>query len=256
VRWLFVFGALSACALGSARAAAAPPRDAAKVEAKPAPIIPATLAHPTSYDVRVRVETDGTATAEHALAIRVTSGFLRALDLKTTDRGATAAGPASITSDDGRTMIASLAIREDGAVRVEPVDDKGLKRGNYTFRFSVRTDLTKTNALRREGVLYRISWASPPLGDGVDGKRVDTRVPSDPATIYITNRRVIVEGKKTQEIPLPKIDDIELDMDEYVMTIKAARDIGQVNLQVEESIYTAAILDMATTIDDRPRAFA
>ena len=90
----------------------------------------------------------------------------------------------------------------------------------------------------------------------IDGKRVDTRVPSDPATIYITNRRVIVEGKKTQEIPLPKIDDVELDMDEYVMTIKAARDIGQVNLQVEESIYTAAILDMATTIDDRPRAFA
>ena len=90
----------------------------------------------------------------------------------------------------------------------------------------------------------------------VDGKRVDTRVPSEPATIYITNRRVIVEGKKIQEIPLPKIDDIELDMDEYVMTIKAARDIGQVNLQVEESIYTAAILDMATTIDDRPRAFA
>lgn len=90
----------------------------------------------------------------------------------------------------------------------------------------------------------------------VEGKRVDTRVPTDPATIYITSRRVIIEGKKTQEIPLTKVDDIELDMDEYVMTIKAARDIGQVNLQVEESIYTAAILDMATTIDDRPRAFA
>lgn len=90
----------------------------------------------------------------------------------------------------------------------------------------------------------------------VDGKRVDTRVPSDPATIYITNRRIIIESKKTQEIPLPKIDDIELDMDEYVMTVKAARDIGQVNLQVEESIFTSAILDMATTIDDRPRAFA
>ena len=90
----------------------------------------------------------------------------------------------------------------------------------------------------------------------VDGKRTDTHVPSDPATIYITNRRVLVETKKTQEIPLPKIDDVELDMDEYVMTIKAAREIGQVLLQMEDAIYTAAILDMATTIDDRPRAFA
>lgn len=90
----------------------------------------------------------------------------------------------------------------------------------------------------------------------IDGKQVDSHVPSDAATINITNRRVLVEAKKTQEIPLPKIDDVELDMDEYVMTIKAARDIGQVHLQMEDAIYTAAILDMATTIDDRPRAFA
>ena len=90
----------------------------------------------------------------------------------------------------------------------------------------------------------------------VDGKQVDSHVPSDPATVYITNRRVLVEAKKTQEIPLPKIDDVELDMDEYVMTIKAARDIGQVHLQMEDAIYTSALLDMATTIDDRPRAFA
>jgi hypothetical protein len=90
----------------------------------------------------------------------------------------------------------------------------------------------------------------------VDGKRVDTRVPSDAADIYITNRRVLVQGKKAQDVPLPKIDDVELDMDEYVMTIKAARDIGTVNLQMEDAIYTSAVLDMATTIDDRPRAFA
>lgn len=90
----------------------------------------------------------------------------------------------------------------------------------------------------------------------IDGKRVDSHVPTDPADIYITNRRVIVQGKKQQDVPLPKIDDIELDMDEYVMTIKAARDIGQVHLQMEDAIYSSAILDMATTLDDRPRAFA
>ena len=66
----------------------------------------------------------------------------------------------------------------------------------------------------------------------------------------------MVETKKTQDIPLPKIDDVELDMDEYVMTVKAAREIDQVHLQMEDAIYTAAVLDMATTIDDRPRAFA
>ena len=75
----------------------------------------------------------------------------------------------------------------------------------------------------------------------VDGKRVDQRVPTDAADIFITNRRVIVQSKKTQEIPLPKIDDVELDMDEYVMTVKAARDIGTLNLQMEDAIYTSAI---------------
>jgi hypothetical protein len=90
----------------------------------------------------------------------------------------------------------------------------------------------------------------------VEGKQTETRVPETSADIYITNRRVIVQAKKPREIPLPKIDDIELDMDEYVMTIKAAREIGQVHLQMEDAIYTSALLDMATTIDDRPRAFA
>ena len=90
----------------------------------------------------------------------------------------------------------------------------------------------------------------------VDGQRVDQLVPTEPAEIYITNRRVLVQAKKTQEVPLPKVDDIELDMDAYVMTIKAARDVGQVHLQMEDAIYTSAILEMATTVDDRPRAFA
>ncbi len=177
VRWLFVFTALAVTGTAAANVAAAPQREAAKVETK-APVVPATLAHPTSYDVRVRVEPDGTATAEHALSIRVTSGFLRYLDLKATDKTAIAAGPATVTSDDGKSMIASLAVREDGGLRVEPVDDKGLKRGNYTFRFAVRTDLTKSSALRRDGVLYRITWASPPLGDGVDGMRVVFDLPA------------------------------------------------------------------------------
>lgn len=90
----------------------------------------------------------------------------------------------------------------------------------------------------------------------IDGKRVDSRVPSDAADIFITNRRVIVQGKKTKDVPLPKIDDIELDMDEYVMTIKAARDIGQADLQMQDAIFTSVVLEMATTLDDRPRAFA
>lgn len=90
----------------------------------------------------------------------------------------------------------------------------------------------------------------------IDGKPTESRVPDASADILITNRRVIVNAKKQRDIPLPKIDDIELDMDEYVMTIKSARDIGPVYLQMEDAIYTAALLDMATTIDDRPRAFA
>ncbi|HEX7153793.1 MAG TPA: hypothetical protein VF618_20055 [Thermoanaerobaculia bacterium] len=75
-------------------------------------------------------------------------------------------------------------------------------------------------------------------------------------SLYVTNRRVVLEGAgKPMEIALPKVDDVEVDIDKNILTISTARGMPDLALEVEEPIYTAALIDIATAIDDRPRGF-
>lgn len=154
----------------------------APAPATPAPIVPLTTIHPTSYDVRLRVEPDGTARVEHTLAVRVSGGPFRSLDLKASDPRSVVSGEPSIQSDDGRPGIAtaSLTVRENGVLHLQALEEKGWKRGAYTIRFALKTDLEASGALKRDGVMYRIRWPSPVLGDGIDGMRVVFDLPAAP----------------------------------------------------------------------------
>ena len=84
--------------------------------------------------------------------------------------------------------------------------------------------------------------------------KVEKLVPVGNGSLYVTNKRVIVDGGKKLDLALPLIDDVEVDVDNNVLTIKAAS--GPAYLQTEDPIYTAAIIDMATTIDERPKGFS
>lgn len=91
----------------------------------------------------------------------------------------------------------------------------------------------------------------------VNGRPLAKLVPAESCMVYVTNRRVVVAGKKkNEEILLGKIDDVEVDVDPNVLTIRTAKTLRDVELQLEDPIYTAALLDMATTLDERPRSFA
>ena len=74
--------------------------------------------------------------------------------------------------------------------------------------------------------------------------------------VFLTNKRVVVKGKRQLDIPLMRIDDVEVDTDNHVLTLQVARPDPPVQLQVEQQIYTASLIDLATTIDERPRSFA
>jgi hypothetical protein len=89
----------------------------------------------------------------------------------------------------------------------------------------------------------------------VNGKPVAKLVPSEACTVFVTNRRLVVAAKKKQEIQLMKIDDVEVDADPNVLIIRTAKSMKDIELQVEDPIYTAALLDIATTLDERPRGF-
>ena len=76
-------------------------------------------------------------------------------------------------------------------------------------------------------------------------------------SIYVTNKRVLLDaGRKSTVIELPKIDDVEVDMDANVLTIATGGGVKPVTLQVDDPIYTAALIDIATSIDERPKGFA
>jgi hypothetical protein len=79
---------------------------------------------------------------------------------------------------------------------------------------------------------------------------------NEPVSIYITNKRVLLDGRKSNIIELPKIDDVEVDMDANVLTISTGGGVKPVTLQVDDPIYTAALIDIATSIDERPKGFA
>ncbi len=74
--------------------------------------------------------------------------------------------------------------------------------------------------------------------------------------LFLTNKRVYVAARKSVEIPLSQIDDVEVDVDQNRLTIEIARPAKPVVMEVGQPIYTAALIDIATTLNEKPRGFA
>lgn len=74
-------------------------------------------------------------------------------------------------------------------------------------------------------------------------------------TIYVTNKRVVVDGPKKIEVKVPTIDDIHVDADANRVTIRAAETKGAIDFTAGEPIYLGAMVDLARRLDDRPKSF-
>lgn len=84
----------------------------------------------------------------------------------------------------------------------------------------------------------------------------DKGVARGTGSLTITNKRVFIDVKKGFDIELMQIDDVEVDIDLDLLTIKAAKPEKPIVMKVEQPIYTAALIDLATAIDERPHGFA
>ena len=73
---------------------------------------------------------------------------------------------------------------------------------------------------------------------------------------FVTNKRFIVEGAKQLDVPVPKVDDITVDADQHFVTLRASDLKRALEFTAAEPIYLAAMLDLATRLDDRPKSFA
>jgi len=73
---------------------------------------------------------------------------------------------------------------------------------------------------------------------------------------WITNKRVVVEGAKEIEIGIPKVDEVLVDADHQSISLRASDLKRPLELRVTEPLYFAAMVDLATRLDDRPKSFA
>ena len=73
--------------------------------------------------------------------------------------------------------------------------------------------------------------------------------------LFVTNKRIIVDGAKPIEADVPAIDDIIADADRNRVVIRAAGLKSALEIHAEEPIYLAAMADLATRLDDRPKSF-
>jgi hypothetical protein len=73
----------------------------------------------------------------------------------------------------------------------------------------------------------------------------------------VTNKRFIVEGDKQQiEVAVPRIDDILVDADQHLVSMRAPDLKRPLEFRAGEPLYLAAMVDLATRLDDRPKSFA
>lgn len=74
--------------------------------------------------------------------------------------------------------------------------------------------------------------------------------------LHITNKRLILgNGPKATEVFVPKIDDVITDADTSKVTVRASELKRPLEFTAGEPIYLAAILDLASRLDDRPKSF-
>jgi hypothetical protein len=81
------------------------------------------------------------------------------------------------------------------------------------------------------------------------------QAPLDDGAIVITNRRLIVDEKKRAEVALPKVFDVVVDVDSSIVTVKTDEKTP-LQLRLGYPIFTAAMIDLAASLDERPRGFA
>lgn len=80
--------------------------------------------------------------------------------------------------------------------------------------------------------------------------------PTDRGTLHVTNKRVLVAAKKRQEIPIAHAFDVVANVDDGAIAVKTDNPKKPLRLKVEQPIYSAAMLDLAASIDERPRGFS
>lgn len=77
-----------------------------------------------------------------------------------------------------------------------------------------------------------------------------------PQPFHVTSKRLVLGTDKGRvELPVAKVDDILVDAERSRVTVRAAELKRPLDFHAEDAIYLAAMVDLATRLDDRPKSF-
>lgn len=132
----------------------------------------------------IDVERDGSAIVEHEIVLGVRGGPLRDLELQGVDADAEPFGEATVSPVVRYGVPTPIPVAvipgEDGTVRLDVQNEKGLRTGSYTFSLRYRTNLLARDRIRRRGASAEIEWVGPRFADGIDVAKVVFRLPEGP----------------------------------------------------------------------------
>jgi hypothetical protein len=81
------------------------------------------------------------------------------------------------------------------------------------------------------------------------------QAPLDTGMLFITNRRLVADERKRSEIVMPKVFEVVVDADDSSIIIKSDQK-KPMRLRTRNPIFTAGLIDMAASLDERPKGFA
>jgi len=136
--------------------------------------------HQIGDDVRIDVGPDGVATVEHTIPYRVRRGPLRSFELTGIESGVVPEPIATITSESGGELGASVTMLTDHVLKVSADEPRKLLRGDFTFHVRYKVDLVAAKELTRDGSLWRLAWTAPSATEGFDDAKYVFELPSAP----------------------------------------------------------------------------
>ena len=81
------------------------------------------------------------------------------------------------------------------------------------------------------------------------------QAPLDTGMLFITNRRLIAGERKRSEVAMPKVNEVVVDADDSSIAIKSEQK-KPLRLRTRNPIFTAGLIDIAASLDERPKGFA
>ncbi|HEY4640273.1 MAG TPA: hypothetical protein VII75_02940, partial [Thermoanaerobaculia bacterium] len=77
------------------------------------------------------------------------------------------------------------------------------------------------------------------------------QAPLDTGMLFITNKRLVADERKRTEVAMPKVFEVVVDADDSSIVIKSDQK-KPIRLRTRNPIFTAGLIDMAATLDERP----